>query len=139
MLYVLNWSVTAACWALWSFSVWALHALTVWTVSRAGTLTGSATGFGPVRPPDWLAPWVPPELTQAVGALLSSLGPIVESLLKAAPSVAGGVTVASWVIWGMGSALLLVLGAGLHLFLAMWRRRRSGRTGRPHGRTFSAG
>ena len=74
-----------------------------------------------------------------MGALLSSLGPIVESLLKAAPSVAGGVTVASWVIWGMGRALLLVLGAGLHLFLAMWRRRRSGRTGRPHGRTFSAG
>lgn len=35
-------------------------------------------------------------------------------------------SLAAWVIWGLGSALLVMLGAGLHLLIAMWRRRGSG-------------
>jgi len=47
---------------------------------------------------------------------------LFEGLLQAAPALAGGLTVATWVIWGLGSALLVLLGAGLHLLVAMWRR-----------------
>ena len=63
---------------------------------------------------------------------------VVESLLQAAPALAGGVTVATWAIWGIGSALLVLLGAGLHLFIALWRRRGGG-SGPNAGRALAAG
>lgn len=139
MLYVLNGSIVVAVLAIWSFTVWALHSLANWTVSNAGPLAGAATDLGPLQLPDWLAPWVPPEITQSVNALLSGLGPVVGNLLQAAPALAEGVTVAGWVIWGLGSALLVVLGAGLHFLLALLHRRGGGKTGRSDRRAFAAG
>lgn len=59
-------------------------------------------------------------------SLLSGLVPAVESLLQAAPSLAGSLSVATWVIWGLGSALPVLLGAALHMAIGMWRRRGGG-------------
>ena len=132
MLYAISWFAVLSLLALWSLAAWALHAVAVWTVSNAGALTGAASGatagVAGLRLPDWLAPWVPPELAQAMTSLLSGLAPVVEGLFQAAPALAGGLTVATWVIWGLGSELLVLLGAGLHLLVAMWRRR-GGRSG----------
>jgi Mg/Co/Ni transporter MgtE len=129
MFYALSWFVVVALLALWSLAAWALHAVAVWTVSHAGALSGAASGVGAIRLPDWLAPWVPPEIALSVSQLLAGLGPVVDSLLQAAPALAGGVAVATWVVWGIGSALLLMLGAGMHLLIALWRRRGSGGSG----------
>lgn len=126
MLYALSWFVIFSLLALWSLAAWALHAVAVWTVSNAGTLTGAASGVEGLRLPDWLALWVPPEIAQAMTSVLSGLAPVVESLLQAAPALAGGLTMATWVIWGLGSALLVLLGAALHLLVAIWRRRGGG-------------
>ncbi len=62
--------------------------------------------------PEWLVPWVPPEIAQAMTSLLSGFAPVVESRFR--PPRRG---------WrpdhgdlgnlGPGSALLLLLGAGL--------------------------
>jgi hypothetical protein len=58
-------------------------------------------------------------------------------MLQAVPALAGGLTVAAWVIWALGSLLLVLLGVGLHLLIAMWRRhRRSAQA--PSGATRSA-
>jgi hypothetical protein len=126
MLYALSWFVIFSLLALWSLAAWVVHALVVWTVSNAGALIGTASGVESLRLPEWVAPWVPPEIVQAMTSLLSGLVPAVEGLLQSAPTLAGGLTVATWVIWGLGSALLVLLGAGLHLLLAMWRRRGGG-------------
>jgi hypothetical protein len=54
------------------------------------------------------------------------------------PSLAGVLTLASWVVWGLGFTMLLLMGAGLHLLLALWRRR--GRSSPPPGgRALAAG
>jgi len=129
MFYALSWFFIFALLALWSLTAWALHTLAVWTVSSAGALSGAASGAGTLALPDWLAPWVPPELVQAVASLVTGFGPMVDSLLQAAPALAGGLTVATWVVWGIGSALLLLLGAGLHLLIALWRRHGGGGSG----------
>jgi hypothetical protein len=131
MFYTLSWFVVLGLLALWSLGAWAFHALAFWAVSNAGALTGAASGVESLRLPDWLAPWVPPEVVQATTLLLSGLAPAVEGLLQAAPALAGGLSVATWVIWGLGSMLLVLLGAGLHLLIAMWRRRGGGSSGRP--------
>lgn len=129
MFYVLNWFFVIALLALWSLASWALHAAAVWTVSNAGALTGAASGASVIALPDWLAPWVPPEVAQWASRLMADLTPFVDGLLQAAPALASGLTVATWVIWSVGSVALVLLGAGLHLLIALLRRRSRSTTG----------
>ena len=138
MFYAISWFVVASLISLWSLAAWALHAVAVWTVSNAGALAGAAPGAGTVSLPEGLAPWVPPELARWLSQLLAGLGSVVDGLLQAAPSLAGAVTVATWGIWGIGSVLLLLLGAGLHLLIALWRRRGGG-PGHHAGTSLAAG
>lgn len=129
MFYALSWFAVFSLLALWSLAAWALHALAVWTVSNAGSLAGATPGVGGFALPDWLAPWVPAELVQAVTQLVAGLGPVVDTVLQAAPALAGGLTVVTWVVWAIGAALLLLLGAVLHGLIALWRRRGRGGSG----------
>lgn len=133
MFYALSWLVVLGLLALWSLAAWGLHGVAVWAVSQAGALTGAASGTASgaagLRLPDWLAPWVPADVVQAAMALVSGLAPAVDSLLQAAPALAGGLTVVAWVVWALGSLLLVLLGAALHLLIAMWRRRGGGGSG----------
>lgn len=122
MFYGLSWLLVTAMLALWSLGAWAMHGLAVWAVSSAGALSGAASGAGTVVLPDVLAPWVPPALAQALTQLLAGLWPWVDGLLQAAPALAGGLTVLAWSVWGVGAVLLLLLGAGLHVLIALWRR-----------------
>lgn len=126
MLYALGWFFVSSLLAMWSLAVWAMHAVAVWTVSNAGALTGVASEAQSVRLPEWLAPWVPPEIAQVLPSLVADVAPVVESLLQAAPAPSGGLTMVAWVVWGIGSVLLLLLGAGLHFGVAMWLRRGGG-------------
>jgi hypothetical protein len=139
MFYALSWFSVLALLALWSLAAWALHAVAVWTVSNAGALTGAAADTGTITVPVWLAPWVPPELAQWANQLMAGLAPLVDSLLQAAPALAGGLTVATWVIWSIGSVLLLLLGAALHLLIALWRRRGGSGPGPRTGSSMAAG
>lgn len=138
MFYALGWFVVVSLLALWSLATWALHAVAVWTVSNAGALSSAASGAGTLSLPGWLAPWVSPELVQSMTQSMAALGPWVDSLLQAAPALAGGLTVATWVVWGIGSVLLVLLGAGLHLLIALWRRRGGG-SGPNAGPSLAAG
>ncbi|MFN0186296.1 MAG: hypothetical protein ACKVQR_20975 [Aquabacterium sp.] len=130
VFYALSWFLVFGLFLLWSLAAWAVHAVAGWSLSTAGALTGVASGVEGLRLPQWLAPWVPPEIAQAMTSLLSGFAPVVESLLQTVPALSGGLTMATWVIWGLGSAMLVLLGAGLHLLIAMWRRS-SGRSGPP--------
>ena len=123
MFYALSWFFIVALLALWSLAAWALHAVAIWTVSNADALSGAASGANTMTLPDWLAPWVPPEAAQWASQLMAGMALIIDSMLQAAPALAGGLTAATWVIWAIGSVLLVLLGAGLHLFIALLRRR----------------
>lgn len=126
MLYALSWFMVLLLLALWSLSVWALNALAVWTLSSAGQLNLPEVGTEALALPAWLAPWVPPELVQAVASTWAAFGPSVEWLLQAVPLLAGGVSILSWVVWGLGSFLLLLLGGGLHVLIAVLKRKKPG-------------
>ena len=139
MFYALSWFAVIALLTLWSLAAWALHAVAVWAVSNAGALTGAAPGAGTITVPDWLAPWVPPDVASWASQLMAVLAPSINGLLQAAPAVAGGLTVATWVIWGIGSVLLVLLGAGLHLLIALWRRRGGSGSGPRASTSLAAG
>jgi hypothetical protein len=126
MPYLLSWSAIALLLALWSLVVWALHAVTWWTVSNADALSGTAERVSQLPVPSWLSPWVPPDLAPWVNEAMASLAPMVERLLQTVPALADGVTLAAWVVWGLGSALLVLAGAGLNVFIALQRNRAGG-------------
>ncbi len=139
MFYALSWFTVLTLLALWSLAAWALHAVAVWTVLNAGALTGAASGADTIVVPGWLAVWVPPDVAQWANQLMAGLAPFVDGVLQAAPALAGGLTVATWVIWGFGSLLLVLLGAGLHLLIALWRRRGGSGSGPRAGSPLAAG
>jgi hypothetical protein len=125
MFYALGWFVVVTLLALWSLGAWAVHAITAWTVSQAGTLAGGAGAAQDLRLPEWLAPWMPPELAAALESMAAALGPAIETLLGWAPALEGGLSVAIWVIWGLGSAMLVALGFVATALVAVLRRRAS--------------
>lgn len=138
MFYALSWFVVVALLALWSLAAWALNAVAVWTVSNAGALAGAASGASTIAVPVWLAPWAPPEVAQWASQLMAGLAPFIDSMLQAAPALAGGLTVATWAIWGIGSVLLVLMGAGLHLLIALLRRRGGSGPGTNAGSSLAA-
>ncbi len=132
MFYTLGWFAVLSLLALWSLAAWAFHAIAVWTVNHAGALPGAAPGGDTQRLLGWLEPWVPAGFVPAVKDLVAAFTPLLETLLAWAPSLAGGLSVAVWVVWGIGAVLLVALGLALSAVLAVVRRgtRASGLGGR---------
>ena len=125
VLYALSWSVMLILLALWSLAAWAFHSIAAWTVSNAGVLAEGSGAIQSLRAPDWLAPWIPPELALALTSLLSTLSPAIEAALNQAPALAGGLSVAVWTVWGVGSALIIILGLVCSRLITVLRRRAS--------------
>lgn len=123
MTYLLLWFGVFALLALWSVAAWALHGLGAWAVSSAGTLGFPAAGIEPLMLPGWLAAWLPADLVQALAGLSSTLRPWVDTVLVQAPALAGGLSLAVWVLWALGAGLLILLGLGASAALTLWRRR----------------
>jgi threonine/homoserine/homoserine lactone efflux protein len=81
-----------------------------------------------LRVPDWLAPWIPPELALAFTSMLAAASPAIEAALNQAPALAGGLSVAVWAVWGVGSALIVILGLVCSRLTTVLRRRASPRS-----------
>ena len=125
MFYALSWSVMFILLALWSLAAWAFHSVAAWTVSNAGVLAEGSGAIEGLHAPDWLAPWIPPELALASTSVLSALSPAIETALNQASALAGGLSVAVWVVWGVGSALIVILGLVCSGLITVLRRRAS--------------
>ena len=123
MFYALSWFAVLSLLAMWSLAAWAFHAIATWTVANAGALAGGSEATEGLRLPDWLAPWVPPELAGALASMVSGLMPAIEAVLGWAPALAGALSVAVWVAWGIGSGLLILLGVVLSGLIAVLGRR----------------
>ena len=128
MFYALSWSVTFILLALWSLAAWAFHSIAVWTVANSGVLAGGSGAIEGLRAPDWLAPWIPPELALASSSVLTALSPAIETALNQAPALAGGLSVAVWAVWGIGGALIVILGLVCSRLITVLRRRSSTRS-----------
>jgi len=128
VFYALSWSVMFILLALWSLTAWAFHSIAAWTVSNAGVLAEGSGAIEGLRAPDWLAPWIPPEFALAFTSMLSASSPAIEAALNQAPALAGGLSVAVWAVWGVGSALIVILGLVCSRLITVLRRRSSTRS-----------
>jgi len=125
VFYALSWSVMLILLALWSLAAWAFHSIAAWTVSNAGVLAEGSGAIESLRAPDWLAPWIPPELDLAFTSMQSALSPALEAALNQAPSLADGLSATVWAVWGVGSALIVILGLVCSRLITVLRRRAS--------------
>ena len=123
MFYAINWFVVVSLLMLWSLAAWAFHALAAWTVASAGTLTGAPGAIEALRMPVWLSAWVPPEFAVALNSLMAAIGPSIETAVQWAPAMSGGLSIAVWTLWGIGSVLLILLGLFATGLIAVMRRR----------------
>lgn len=123
MFYAVAWFAVLSLLALWSLAAWAFHSIAAWTVANAGALAGSSGPIEAVRLPDWLTPWIPPELALGFASMWSAFTPAIKAMLEWAPALAGGLSVAVWVVWAIGCALLVLTGLGFSGVIAMLRRR----------------
>ena len=126
MLYIANWSIVLLLFALWSLAAWAFHGLVVWAVTVAPTLTGPAADLSSVPVPAWLLQFLPIEAVQGLIVALTDTWALLAGFLQAAPSVATGVSVVTWTVWGLGSAVLVAVGVGVHICVSLWGRRKLG-------------
>ncbi len=126
MLYIANWTFVTLLIALWSLAAWAFHGVVVWAVTMAPSLTGPAADLSSVPVPAWLLQFLPIEAIQGLIVALTETWTLLAGFLQAAPSVATGVTAVTWTVWGLGSAVLLAVGVGIHLCVSLWARRSMG-------------
>lgn len=61
--------------------------------------------------------------------MVSAVTPAVDALLGFAPAMAGVLSVTVWVIWAIGSVLLILLGILLSGLIALLRRRQPAKPG----------
>ena len=55
--------------------------------------------------------------------MLSASSPAIDAALNQAPALAGGLSVAVWVVWGIGGALIVILGVVCSRVITLLRRR----------------
>ena len=131
MFYALNWFVVVSLFLIWSLAAWAFHAIAAWTVTNAGTLAGGTGAIESMQLPGWLAPWVPSDYVSSLNLMISALTPAIQAALEWAPTLAGGLSIAVWTVWGVGTVLLIVLGLLATGLIALLGRRLSTRSTSP--------
>ena len=123
MLLAIAWFMVLALLAAWTTCVWLLHSITVWSMTGAGSLVAQSKQIDSHALPTWVGAWMPPELVLALKASVSTALPFVESALGALPAATTWLTPLAWTLWGMGSLLLLGIGAVIHVAISMMRKR----------------
>jgi hypothetical protein len=122
MFYALNWFVVFSLFVLWSLGAWAVHAIAGWLTSNAGVLSSGADAVAGIALPQWISVWLSPDIAETLSTTLLMFKPAVEAVLATVPALAGGLSVVIWVLWGLGVALLIVLGLVGSGLIALLRR-----------------
>ncbi len=126
MLFLAVWAVVLVLLAVWSSVVWAGQALLAGTLAHAGAIGAG----GSWQLPEALTQWLPVVMAEWLISTLETLTPQLQSLAGWLPSLAGGVTFLSWVVWSLGALLLLGGGLLAHVMVVLWRKSR--RSSMPH-------
>lgn len=114
---LLLWSVVGVLLAVWSATVWLGQALLSALLGGAGDL--------PVRdlalPEAWTR-WLPQGVSESMTQAIETAQPVLQTVLDQMPALASGATVLAWVVWSVGTGLLLAAGLASHAGLRWWQR-----------------
>ena len=116
VMKLLIWVLTAFVALLWTGAAAMLSAAVNWlAASSADPANRGAQAMAQWPVPDWLAVWLPPDVTEPLKASISELlGSVVIATSWIAPML-GWLSPVIWVVWALVLALMLVLAGGAHL------------------------
>ncbi len=116
----LIWTVAGVLAALWTGASALVAALLDWTGAalQQAAPSGAAAAAGAAPLPAWLAGWVDPAAWAALAHNAQAALDAGRAALPYLGSAAGWLEPLVWLLWGLGIATLLVLGAGSHWLLA---------------------
>ena len=121
MLHLISWFLVVALVATWTGCVWVLHALASWSIAGADTLIAESQKIDTFTLPEWIAPWVPPDLMLALKTSLAPVLPWLKAALSALPSPLGWLSPLTWIVWGLGSLILVVVAVLTHTLISVTR------------------
>ena len=120
------WLLTGLMLLLWTAGMAATAELVQWLAAQLPQWVGTMPELKPWPWPAWLSPWVDPALLQSLQGLVLWL---VDLLRPLAPSLEGLGTllsVAVWLLWGLGLLAALALAVLGHVLIGRRQRRRLG-------------
>ena len=117
MFVAILWFSVLALFLVWSVSAWVLHAFVVWSMNSFGTLSGHVPSVDALTLPPSLMLWIPPEMMSVFTSTAAMAWPFIEIGLSMLPAIAGWLTPLTWVVWGIGSLVLLAIAAVLHAMI----------------------
>ena len=124
MFYAVTWFIVFGLLAVWSLAAWSLNAIGAWALSTTATSAAAASGSYVFKLPEWLVPWIPTELAQAVATVASNVSPLLVNLPEHVLVLGNGLAWLVGAVWLMGA--LLLIGAGLLAHTLRSRLRRPG-------------
>ena len=127
MFYGLTWLLVTGLIALWSLGAWAVHATAAWSLANVGALAEGGGALQDIVVPDWLAPWIAPDMVEALTSMAASFAPAITALLDWAPALTSGLSALVWVLWACGTVLLVVVGIALSVLVKVMRRKATGK------------
>lgn len=119
MWIALGWVLVLLLLALWSGLVWSGTAMLAALLSQASVLGSGDWSLPPALTdvlPTWAAEWL--------AATLENFTPQLQWLAGALPGLSGWVNALGWLVWGVGTLLLLVVGVAIHVAIALIRKSR---------------
>jgi hypothetical protein len=117
----LVWSLFVLFTLLWTGLALVSVGVSEWLLSvlaNGASLTGQMTS---VAVPAWLQIWVDPQWIEAFGAMLTPMIETLNHLIPSTSTLNTLVAIVVWVVWGIGTACLLVAAIGAHWFLGRKR------------------
>lgn len=120
--HLLAWAVVVVLAGLWSLLCWVGHAVLTWDGWAKGL--DWATAVPELTLPPWLEEMLGLQWVNWARELLISWGPSVHGAMSSLPDLSGWAGGLVWITWGIGTALLLLLGAAASVVIALVRRKR---------------
>lgn len=134
MLYAVMWSMVSLLFIFWSVAAWGVYSAVQWLaglapdkLEAATTAAGDATreAVPLLGMPEWMTVNLPQEIVEAWLVWAKALLLWLQSPLLNAPTLIDWLTPAIWIVWGLGTFLLLLIGIAMHVGIRLFAVRQT--------------
>lgn len=123
--HAINWGLLLSLLGLWSLGCWMAGSVLSWEGWSQGL--DWAAEVARMEMPAWLSRWLGLEWIGWLRELLVEFGPAIRDFFTGLPGLGSWLTLALWIVWGLGAAALLAVGALISLVIALMRRPQNSR------------
>lgn len=110
MAHAVIWIFVALVVGIWTLMAWTADSVLNWPGWSANALAEWPLWLDSLRPPVWLAPWLPQDWLDESRAWLLDAGPEIQAWLQQTPDLRGLLGFIVWTVWLIGAGMMLLMG-----------------------------